>query len=115
MHRYCCRLNEDCKNKLGKRISVCLSSVQLNLSLAVTSNNYFTIYILLYKDIKLKFHKRVESVHSYETRGSIMSYVIPESKMQGKKTFMYNGAKLWNSLDVSTRSIQCKNRLKKRV
>ena len=57
--------------------------------------------------------KRVGSVHSYETRGSIMVYVIPEAKTQGKRTFMYNGAKLWNSLDISTRSIQCKYRFKK--
>ena len=57
--------------------------------------------------------KGVDSVHSYETRGSITSYVIPEVKTQGKRTFMYNGAKLWNSLEVSTRSIQCKDRFKK--
>ena len=44
MHRYCCRLNEDFKNKLGKRNSVCLSSVQLNLSLAVTSNSYYGVF-----------------------------------------------------------------------
>ena len=29
--------------------------------------------------------------------------------------YMYNGEKLWNSLDVSTRSIQCKDRFKKNV
>ena len=59
--------------------------------------------------------KRAESIHFYETRGSIMSYVIPKIKMKSEKTFIYNWAKLWNSLDVSTRSIQCKDRLKTRV
>ena len=59
--------------------------------------------------------KRPESIHFYETRGSIMSYVIPKIKMKSEKTFMYNWAKLGNSLDVSTRSIQCKDRLKTSV
>ena len=44
-----------------------------------------------------------------------MSYVIPEVKTQDKRTFMFNGAKLWNSLDVITKSIQCKDRFKKSV
>ena len=44
-----------------------------------------------------------------------MSYVIPKIKMKSEKTFVYNWAKLLNSLDVSTRSIQCKDRLKTRV
>ena len=57
--------------------------------------------------------KRVDSVHSHATRGSIMSYVLPKIKTQGKKTFMYNGAKLWNSLSVSMRSIESKDRFKK--
>ena len=52
--------------------------------------------------------KRVASVPSYWTRGSEMNYVIPEFKTQGKKTFMYNGATLWNSLPDSIKFIGIK-------
>ena len=58
--------------------------------------------------------QRVDNVHSYGTRGSVMSYVLPEIKTQGKKTFMYNGAKLWNSLPVSLRSVDCNDNFKKK-
>ena len=47
---------------------------------------------------------RVVSVHSYGTRGSEMNSVIPEIKAQGTKTFMYNRARLWNSLSCSIKS-----------
>ena len=40
--------------------------------------------------------------------------VIPEIKTQGKKTFMYNGAKLWNSLPVSMKSIEDKENFRKK-
>ena len=56
--------------------------------------------------------KKVDSVHSYETRGSVMTYVLPNIKTQGKKTFMYNGAKLWNSLPVSMKRIECMDNFK---
>ena len=59
--------------------------------------------------------KRVVSVHSYGTRGSEMNYVIPEIKTQGKKTFMYNGARLWNSLPDSIKLIEVKDNFKKSV
>ena len=42
-----------------------------------------------------------------------MSYVLPEIKTQGKKTFMHNGAKLWNSLPINIKSIQSKDSFKK--
>ena len=58
--------------------------------------------------------KRVFSVHSYGTRGSETNYVIPEIKTQGKKTFMYNGARLWNSLPDSIKLIEVKNNFKKK-
>jgi len=58
--------------------------------------------------------KKVDTVHSYGTRGSVMSYVLPNIKTQGKKTFMYNGAKLWNSLPVSMKTIECKDNFKKK-
>ena len=44
-----------------------------------------------------------------------MNYVIPEIKTQGKKTFMYNGATLWNSLPDSIKLIEViKDNLKKK-
>ena len=58
--------------------------------------------------------KRVVSVHSYGTRGSEMNYVIPEIKTQGKKTFTYNGARLWNSLPDSIKLIEVKDNFKKK-
>ena len=58
--------------------------------------------------------KKVDTVHSYGTRGSVMSYVLPKIKTQGKKTFMYNGAKLWNSLPVSMKTTECKDNFKKK-
>ena len=38
--------------------------------------------------------EKVENVHSHNTRGSKMSYVLPEIKMQGKKTCIYNVVKI---------------------
>ena len=40
-----------------------------------------------------------------------MAYVLPKIITQDKKTFMYKGAKLWNSLDVDMRSIECNDKL----
>ena len=57
--------------------------------------------------------KKVENLHSHNTRSSKMSYVPADIKTQGKETFMYNGAKLWNSLPISIKSIQCKDSFKK--
>ena len=57
---------------------------------------------------------KVDSVHTYGTRHSFMSYVLPEIKSQGKKSFMYNGARLWNGLPVSIRSIDNKENFKKK-
>jgi hypothetical protein len=41
-----------------------------------------------------------------------MSYVIPPVKTQGSKTFMYNGAKLWNELPVKIKSANTKDLFK---
>ena len=43
-----------------------------------------------------------------------MKYVIPEIKTQGKKTFMYNGVKLWNSLPDSIKLIEVNDNFKKK-
>ena len=53
--------------------------------------------------------KKVTDVHSYFTRRSDMSYVIPEIKTQGSKTFMYNGAKAWNDLPNVIKDIDSKD------
>ncbi len=58
--------------------------------------------------------RRVDDLHSYGTRHSEMSYVLPEIKSQGKLSFMYNGAKLWNKLPVEIRSIVNKDTFKKK-
>ena len=43
-----------------------------------------------------------------------MNYVLPEIKTQGKKTFMYNGARLWNSLPDTIKLIEVKDNFKKK-
>ena len=58
--------------------------------------------------------RRVDSSHSHRTRHSIKSFVLPEVKSQGKKSFMYNGARLWNSLPVNIRLIENKDNFKKK-
>ena len=50
--------------------------------------------------------KRFEDVHSYNTRRSQLSFVLPEIKTQGKRTFIYNGTKLWNSLPLNIKVIE---------
>ena len=59
-------------------------------------------------NIVLKFLYRKSSLSKFRNNTKI----IPKIKTQGKKTFVYNGAKLWNSHDVSMRSSQCKDRFK---
>ena len=50
------------------------------------------------------------TVHSYWTKGSVVNYVILEIKTQGKKTFMCDWTKLWNSLQVSIQSTEDKDK-----
>ena len=40
-------------------------------------------------------------------------YVFPEIKTQGKKTFMYNGARLWNRLPDSIKLTKVQDNFKK--
>lgn len=42
--------------------------------------------------------KRVADIHSHNTRKSENCYVVPHVKSHGSKSFMYNGAKVWNNL-----------------
>ena len=69
----------------------------------LTLNNMFKIYNNVAPSYLCNF-KKVEDTHSHSTRGSRMSYVIPHVKNQGSLSFMFNGAKLWNSLPVSIKS-----------
>ena len=48
--------------------------------------------------------KKVSDVHSYSTRRSNKSYVIPHVKSQGSKSFSFNGCKLWNNLPNNIKS-----------
>ena len=43
-----------------------------------------------------------------------MNYVIPEVPTQGKKTFMYNGVRFWDSLPDSIKLIEVKDSFKKK-
>ncbi len=54
----------------------------------------------------------VTNVHSHRTRNSAMSYVIPRVKKHGSETFMFNGAKLWNKLPDSIKSVTSKDSFK---
>ena len=50
--------------------------------------------------------------HSHVTRNSTMSFIVPQVKRQGPKSFIYNGRKLWNSIPSYTRQITSKEDLK---
>ncbi len=58
--------------------------------------------------------KKSSEVHSYSTRNSKLSYVIPDVKTQGKLSFKYNGAKLWNNLADHIKLVESKNDYKKK-
>ena len=51
--------------------------------------------------------------HSYSTRKSSMSYVLPNVKSQGSKTFKYNAIKLWNDLPNSVKESDSKESFKR--
>ena len=50
--------------------------------------------------------------HRYSTKYSNNSFVIPSVKSQGKKSFVYNSIKDWNSLPLSIRVNATKNNFK---
>ena len=56
--------------------------------------------------------KKVTEVHSHNTRNSNNSYVIPQVNTHGLKSFMYNGAKAWNSLPNYIRTQPTKDNFK---
>ena len=58
--------------------------------------------------------RRIESVHDHETRRRKNSFVIPHVKKQGSLTFMYNGAKLRNSLPDDIKLSNSKENFKKK-
>jgi hypothetical protein len=52
--------------------------------------------------------------HEYNTR-SQSSYILPHVKTQGKKTFKYNGIRLWNSLSLELRCSNSKEIFKQNL
>ena len=49
------------------------------------------------------------------TTRSQASFILPHVKTQGKKSFKYNGIKLWNLLSIENRNIESRNDFKKRA
>lgn len=50
--------------------------------------------------------------HNHATRNSTMSFIVPQVKSQGLKSFSYNGIKLWNSIPSYIRKICSKEDFK---
>ena len=50
--------------------------------------------------------------HSHVTRNSSMSFIVPQVKSQGLKSFSYNGIKLWNGIPACIRQITSKDDFK---
>ena len=48
----------------------------------------------------------VNDQHSFLTRNSILSVVLPHVKSSGKKTFRFSAGNIWNALPVSLRSAE---------
>ena len=48
----------------------------------------------------------VNDQHSFFTRNSFLSVVLPHVKSSGKKTFRFSAGKIWNALPVSLRSAE---------
>ena len=48
----------------------------------------------------------VSDQHSFFTRNSFLSVVLPHVKSSGKKTFRFSAGKIWNALPVSLRSAE---------
>ena len=44
--------------------------------------------------------------HSFFSRNSVLSVVLPHVKSSGKKTFRFSVSKIWNALPVSLRSAE---------
>ena len=49
------------------------------------------------------------------TTRSQATFILPHVKTQGKKSFKYNGIKLWNLLSIENRNIESRNDFKKRA
>ena len=48
----------------------------------------------------------VNDQHSFFTRNSFLSVVLPHVKASGKKAFRFSAGKTWNALPVSLRSAE---------
>ncbi len=57
----------------------------------------------------------VSSIHSHETRFSLLSYFIPGVSSHGKSSFFYTGAKIWNSLPNKIKCELCIRKFKTKV
>lgn len=54
------------------------------------------------------------TVHTHSTRSN-SDYILPSVKTQGKRSFKYNGIKLWNETDVAIRNAENKDTFKYHV
>ena len=55
---------------------------------------------------------KISEIHDHETRNSMLGYHIPHTNSHGKSSFMYNGAKLWNDLPISIKTVESKELFK---
>ena len=77
----------------------------------LTLNNMYNIYYGKAPQYLCTFEK-TSDIHSHRTRHSNMSYVIPRVGTQGSKSFMFNGAKLWNNLPSQIKLVNTKEGFK---
>ena len=50
--------------------------------------------------------------YNHMTRNRNMSFIIPQVKSHGQKSFIYNGIKLWNGLPHHIRQVNTKDSFK---
>ena len=48
----------------------------------------------------------VQERHSYNTRNSVLSLVLPRVNSSGDKSFSYIAAKFWNQLPITSRATE---------
>ena len=62
---------------------------------------------------------RITSVHNYSTRGSPFNFIVPKTKVQASRTFLYTAIHHWNFLPNSIKEIsqfsQFKSAVKKHL
>ena len=73
----------------------------------LTLNLMFKIHVAEAPQYLLENFSKIQ--HSHNTRYNNDSYVIPNVKGVGTKTFVYNGTKLWNNLPINLKKCDCKD------